>query len=58
MATKRVAREGGVRVSDSKTELLVIGTVHQNHFGGFSFDHLRAILDAADPDVLCVEMVA
>jgi hypothetical protein len=43
-------------VSDSKTELLVIGTVHQHHFGGYSFDHLRAILDAANPDVLCVEI--
>ncbi|MGI6662743.1 MAG: tetratricopeptide repeat protein [Bacillota bacterium] len=43
-------------MSASKTELLVIGTIHQYHFAGYSLDHLRAILEAANPDVLCVEI--
>lgn len=37
-------------------ELMVIGTAHQYHHGGYSLNHLRAILDAADPDVVCVEI--
>lgn len=43
-------------MSDGRTELMVIGTVHQYHHGGYSLEHLRAILNAADPDVVCVEI--
>jgi hypothetical protein len=43
-------------MDNDKTELIVIGTVHQYHYGGYSLAHLRGILDAADPGVVCVEI--
>ncbi len=44
--------------AEKPTELLVVGTIHQQHWAvpGYSPRVLEAILDKADPDALCLEI--
>jgi hypothetical protein len=41
-----------------KTRILVVGTIHGDHFSNpnYSFVHLFQILETFDPDAICVEI--